>query len=72
LVVGSIVPDKEVKEMVDTTEVRKGRDESSASAVTLTDVQKEKANKAIVQAVLDQIGTDPREWFRIGWGRDAR
>jgi hypothetical protein len=63
---------KEVKEMVETTDLRKGRDQANASPMNLTPEQKEKVKNAIAQAVLDEVGADPREWFSVSWGRDAR
>jgi hypothetical protein len=56
---------------MDTTELHKGRDKASASPVTLTAEQKEKINKAIVQAIVDETG-QPQHWFSVSWGRDSR
>jgi hypothetical protein len=58
--------------MVETTDLRKGRDEANASPINLTPEQKEKVKNAIAKAVLDEVGADPREWIRIGFSRDAR
>jgi hypothetical protein len=57
--------------MVDTTEVRKGRDEAAASPVNLTAGQKEKINKAIVKAILDETGAPPQEWLQWHFGMGA-
>jgi hypothetical protein len=58
--------------MVETTELHKGRDQAAASPVNLTTEQKEKVKNAIARAILDEVATDPREWFSVSWGRDAR